>query len=203
MPITLSAPMKKAVLISIAAAALLPAAAPELRAEVVIQDIGWQLALSVKKIRVKKRDRRYHDIKRWLFPPSSNCKIRARAKAVLSNRKGKSESAILLKYAFSARLRRIGAEEEGVWTVPFHVEERHVPSVKKRSTKEVALPINRVALKAYLARMYNAGYWPDAFKLQVMIEPRAGETFRNRVREDILPVIWETASSDEESDERP
>ncbi|MFH2201944.1 MAG: hypothetical protein ABIJ96_02410 [Elusimicrobiota bacterium] len=195
--------MKKTTQTYGAAAALLFLFAPAPRAEVVIQDVGWQLALPVKKISVKKRDDRYHDIKRWLFPPSSNCKIRARAKVVLSNRKSKGESAVLLKYAFSARLRRIGKDEEGVWTVPFHVEERHVPRVKKRSTKEVRLPINRVALKEHLKRMYNAGYWPDAFKLQVMIEPRAGETFRNRVREDILPVIWETAASDKELDERP
>ncbi len=174
-------------------------------AEVVIENIGWQLAVSVKRIRVKKQDRRYHNIKKWLFPPTANMKIRARAKVSLFNRTGKTDSAILLKYAFSARLRKIGGKEEGIWTVPFHVEERHIPRVKKRSTKEIPLPINRVALKAYLKRMYRAGYWPDAFKVQVMVEPRAGESFHNRVREDILPVIWETSSSNlnAKDDERP
>jgi len=186
-----------------AAAALLFALVSGPRAEVVIQDVGWQLAFRVKKIRVKKQDRKYHDIKRWLFPPSPNCKIRAGAKVSLSNLKDKTESAILLKYAFSARLRKIGEQNDGVWTVPFHVEERHIPSVKKRSTKDVFLPINRVALKAYLKRMYGAGYWPDAFKVLVMVEPRAGETFRNRIREEVLPVIWKTLSSNGQQDERP
>ncbi len=173
-------------------------AASPLRAEVVISDVIWQLAIQVRK---HKRD--YHDIRRWLFPPTDKAKIRVRAKLTLVNRNSKSESALLLKYAFGARLRRIGGEDPGIWTVPFHLDERRIPIVKGGERREIALPINRVALNAYLKRMYRAGYWPDAFKVHVMVEPRIGEGFVNRIEEVVLPVIWETSFSKGEDDERP
>jgi hypothetical protein len=65
------------------------------------------------------------------------------------------------------------------------------------SDMDVPLPINRVALYAYLGRMFRAGYWPDAFKVQIMVEPRAGESFDGRLLEKELSVIWETADGKE------
>lgn len=173
-------------------------AAPPLRAEVVIADVKWQLAIQVKK---HKRD--YHDIRRWLFPPTDKAKIRVRATLYLINRSPKSESALLLKYAFGARLRRIGGDDPGIWTVPFHLDERRIPIIKGGERRKINLPINRVALNAYLKRMYRAGYWPDSFKVHVMVEPRIGEGFADRIQEVVLPVIWKTSFSKGGDDERP
>ena len=54
----------------LAALGLVLAVSP-LRAEVVISDVIWQLAIQVRK---HKRD--YHNIRRWLFPPTDKAKIR-------------------------------------------------------------------------------------------------------------------------------
>jgi hypothetical protein len=162
---------------------LLPA-----HADILIRDVNWQLALQVAK---KKRN--YHDIRQWLFPPTDKAKIRARAMVRLGNRGNSDEAAVLLKYVFVARLRKIGSKKEGVWTVPFHLEEKRITIFKKLSEKVVSLPINRVALNAYLKRMYRAGYWPDAFRVKVMVEPRTGESFTGRIMEKDLPVIWNTS----------
>ena len=161
-------------------------------AEIVIRDVNWQLALQVAK-----KQRSYHDIRQWLFPPTDKAKIRARAMLRLGNKGTDDETAVLLRYAFTARLRKTGSKENGAWTVPFHVEEKRITVFKKMSDMDVPLPINRVALYAYLGRMFRAGYWPDAFKVQIMVEPRAGESFDGRLLEKELSVIWETADGKE------
>ncbi|MFC1678673.1 hypothetical protein ACFL2T_00435 [Elusimicrobiota bacterium] len=155
------------------------------RTEVTITDIGWQLALQVKKKR-----RAYHDIERWLFPPSPNVKLRPRAVVSLTNKNPRAESAVLLRYSFSARLRKIGEDEPGIWTLPFLLEERHIPRIAANTTKEFPLALNRVALGSYLKRMYRSGHWPDAFRVRVMVEPRAGEGFKDRFGEKLLSVVW-------------
>jgi hypothetical protein len=155
-------------------------------AEVTLGDAVWEVALQVKK---KRRD--FHALKQWLLPPSPQVKVRPRVTVHMSNSHKKPVSALLLRYAFSARLRRIGhPDEEGVWTVPFEVEERRVPRVKGRAEASVSLPMNRVVLRTYLRRIYHSGYWPVAFKVRVMVEPRPGESFANRIIERELPVLW-------------
>lgn len=161
-----------------------------------IADVDWQLALQVRKKR-----RVYHDIQRWLFPPSPNMKLRLRAVVSLANDSPRPESAVLLRYAFSARLRRIGKDEKGTWTLPFVLEERRIPKIGGDTTKSYPLALNRVALRSYLKRMYRSGFWPDAFRVRVMVEPRAGESFRDRYREEQLPVIWRAGDREESPDE--
>lgn len=163
-------------------------------AEVVLVDLGWQFAIQIKKQR-----RKYHDIEAWIFPPSSKRKVRVRAMATLHNKSGSDERAVLLRYAFSARLKRVGKRGEGIWTIPFVVEERRIPRIRGGAKLPVELYLNRVAFDAYIKRMNRAGFWPDAFRVKVMIEPRGGETLENRILETTLPVIWK--SIPEDSDE--
>ena len=96
-----------------------------------------------------------------------------------------------------ARLRKIGDEAEGTWTVPFIVEEKRIPKVRADALLKTPLNLNRVALGSYLRRMYHAGYWPDAFRVQVMVEPRPGESLEDRISDKTLPVAWKAASARE------
>jgi len=89
-------------------AAVFAGAVPQLGAEVSIKDVGWQLALQVRK-----QKRNYHDIESWLFPPSQTVKLKPRAVVTLANSGDKTENAVLLRYSFSARLRRIGEPGDG------------------------------------------------------------------------------------------
>lgn len=155
-------------------------------AEVVIADAGWELS-----IRMRKQNPQYHRLDHWMFPPSPvPKKSRPRAFAALKNPNGADEHAVLLRYAVDARLRQIGTTADGVWTVPFLTDEKRVPRVRAGETLNVPLALNRVALGAYLRKMYNAGFWPDAFRVRVMVEPRPGESLERRVREATLPVSW-------------
>ena len=156
-------------------------------ADVVIEDVKWQVA-----VQTKKRRGPYQDIGQWLFPPPPTVKARPRIVVKLLNSTTRPETAVLLRYVFYARLRRIGREEAGTWGVPIVVEERHIPRVRAESSQAVAINLNRVALAAYLKRMHHAGFWPDAFRATVMVEPRPGETMELRVMEKALPLQWKT-----------
>jgi len=156
---------------------------------VTIADVGWQLALQVKK-----QKKKYHDIESWLFPPSRNIKLRPRAVLTLRNEGTRNETAVLLRYSFSARLKEIVAPgvvaKAGVWTVPFILEERRIPKIAAGALLKVPLQINRVALGAYLQRMYRSGFWPDVFRVRVLVEPRSGDTLENRIAEKRIAVNW-------------
>ncbi|OIO11738.1 MAG: hypothetical protein AUJ52_01595 [Elusimicrobia bacterium CG1_02_63_36] len=171
-------------------------------AEVLIADAGWELS-----IRMRKQNPQFHRVDHWMFPPNPVPKRSLpRAYVTLENPNAAAEHAVLLRYCVDARLRRIGTSADGVWTVPFLNDEKRVPVVGGGKKFDVALPLNRVALDGYLKKMYRAGFWPDAFRVRVMIEPRPGETLDRRVRETTLPVAWRpeprATTPEEETDER-
>jgi len=158
-------------------------------AEVRIGDVGWQVALDVRNPKSP-----FHDISQWMFPPSPTVRVRPRIMVKLLNDASRPETAMLLRYAFSARLKRIGDEAPGTWAVPFVVEERHVPRVGPGASLKVPVNVNRVAMTAYLKRMYRAGFWPDAFRANVMVEPRPGDRLDGRIVEKPLPVQWKAGA---------
>lgn len=177
---------------AIAGAFLLLACLPvaRARAELVLDGAGWQVAPQAQSQKPV-----YHDVEQWLFPPSPQVKARPRISLKLVNRGDSARTAVLLRYAFSARLRKIGSDTAGAWTPPFLLEEKRIPQINAKSSRDVPLYMNRVALTSYLGRMQRAGFWPDAFRVQVMLEPRSGETLENRVLEAVLPLLWSTAAS--------
>jgi len=77
-------------------------------------------------------------------------------------------------------------DTEGVWGVPFWIEERRVPKIKPAKFKEVA--ISHFDLQGYLKRLRGTGFWPDALKVRIMVEPRMGEPLKT-IPESIIPVV--------------
>ena len=175
--------MKKAVLpvprLAALAAGLLLGAGPA-AAEVILKDIQWRVA--------ERRGQRkvYRALERWEQAPSPTLKAKPRAVITLANRGPKPAEGVLLSYAVSARLAKVGSGGEGVWAVPFWTEERRVMRLKPNEIREV--PIDSLRLATYLRRSYRFGVWPDAIKLHVMIEPSDGEPLAGRIRESVLPV---------------
>ena len=117
-------------------------------------------------------------------PPKLDNRLRARL--VLKNA-GPLEEGLLLRYSMTARVAPVqGAPADGTWTVPFHVEERHVPKIGADKTLEVPLEASP-ALNDYLNRIGRAGWWPDRIKIQVMLEPREG-TKALQLVEDVVEI---------------
>jgi hypothetical protein len=156
-----------------------------IRAEVSIESSRWQLPVGRPTKPV------WHDVSAWLLPPNGSVAAAPRLELRLRNAAGKADEAMLLRYIVTARLVPIVGGGEGVWAIPFILEDRRVPTIRAGETRPVPAGLNRAVLGAYLKRMARAGYWPDALRLQVMLEPRPGEsTLQGRIHESVLPVLW-------------
>ncbi|HVE14584.1 MAG TPA: hypothetical protein VNI01_14400 [Elusimicrobiota bacterium] len=161
-------------------AALLTAAAIPARAEIAIAGLSWQTSSGKGA---------FGAAERW--DPAAGAKggSRVRAVATLENRGAVSEGLCVLRYAVSVRFARAKETGEGAWAVPFLSEETHVPlPIKPGQKKDVPVAVNRVALEGYLRRFQRLGFRADALRIQVMVEPRAGEALKDRVVESTLPV---------------
>lgn len=152
-------------------------------AELVLRSVAWQLPSAPGS-----KPRGYRPIERWVQPASAKLPGRPRAVITVMNRGPKPAEGAVLRYAISARMGPVGqADHEGVWTVPFYLNERRVPRVGANQVREI--PLNDLVLEVFLKKSFRAGYWPDALKIQVMVEPRSGEGLEQRILEQILPVV--------------
>lgn len=162
--------------------------AAALRAEVVVGDLHWQVA--ARSARPGSRPL-FHDSQQWLLPPAGRAAGQVRAMVTLVNKSTRSEEALLVRFSISAKLAPVAKEAEGVWAVPFLLDERHIPRVRAGESKEVPIPLNRTVFAAHLKRKARTGLWPDALRIQLMVEPRSGEgTLEGRVAESTLKVLW-------------
>lgn len=143
-------------------------AAAGARAELLLESVSWQRA-RVEAPRVVA----WEDVGRLNDgPPKLDARLRVRL--TLKNRGPLAAEGILLRYSMTGRVSPINGESrEGVWGIPFMVDEKRVPKVDANKTQDVYLTTSP-ALELYLAKLARAGWWPDRVKLQVMIEPHLG-----------------------------
>ena len=159
--------MKKAILVFLLSFLFLPL----LHAEAFIESMHWQLAKPANG-----QPLQYEDIEVFTAaPPRIEGKLRVRV--TLKNRGPREADGILLMYCLTARLAPLNVQEQGVWAVPFVIEEKRVPKIGPNQKLDVFLDPSRsvdAPLNHYLQRTQRAGFWPDQLKLQVMLQPRQG-----------------------------
>lgn len=158
-------------------------------AGVTISSAAVEVSISASKGRAV-----FHVVESLFLPPDAKPAARLRAVLSVDNDGPRAESGAVVRFALSARIRRVGEDGEGRWTVPFLLEERHLPQVKRGRGVPVALPFNRVAIVQHLKTLRAAGYWPDALRLEAVFAPRAGEGLDGRAVTKTIPVEWKPAS---------
>ena len=157
-------------------------------AGVTISSAAVEVSISASKGRAV-----FHAVESLFLPPDAKPAARLRAVLSVDNDGPRAESGAVVRFALSARIRRVGDVGEGRWTVPFLLEERHLPQVKRGRGVPVALPFNRVAIVQHLKTLRAAGYWPDALRLEAVFAPRAGEGLDGRAVTKTIPVEWKPA----------
>lgn len=135
----------------------------------------------------------FHGVESLFLPPDAKPAARLRAVLSVDNDGPRAESGAVVRFALSARIRRVGESGEGRWTVPFLLEERHLPQVKHGRGVRVPLPFNRVAIVQHFKTLRAAGYWPDALRLEAVFAPRAGEGLEGRAVTKTILVDWKPA----------
>ncbi|OGS36279.1 MAG: hypothetical protein A2506_10200 [Elusimicrobia bacterium RIFOXYD12_FULL_66_9] len=163
------------------AVALAMAAAGRASAELVLESVHWQVGRLVRG-----RVASWVDVK-VLEDGPPRMESRLRARLVLKNRGPQTSEGILLSYSLTPRLAQTGAAmSDGVWGIPFLIEERRVPKVGPNKIIEVPLETSP-GLSLYLRRLSRSGWWPDRLRLQVMLVPHPGVQSIQTL-EDVLEV---------------
>ena len=157
----------KRALLALALAALVVASA---RADILLDSVSWQMGKANGVHPVT-----WEDTSKLVDgPPRLDARLRARL--TLKNRGPKAAEGILLRYSMTARIQPAsGDKPEGVWAIPFMVDEKRVPKVGPNNLLEVFLTTSP-SLELYLNKLSRAGWWPDRVKIQVMVEPHRGAT---------------------------
>lgn len=168
---------------SLAAAVLLAVTMPAgVSAELVLRAVSWQLP-TLRGVRPKG----FETVNVWRQPAAVAVARKPRVMVTVANRGPKGADGTVLRYTVAGRMTRVGeAGREGTWTLPFYLSERRVAHVGANQVKDI--PINDLVLDVFLKKSFRAGYWPDALKFQVMVEPRSGERLEQRILESTLIV---------------
>ena len=153
-----------------------------LRAQVRVTSISWES--SVPKA------------KNWTpFAPVTELKLAAnrkmkdklRAVFTVHNSSRVAMEGLVLRYALRLRLVKNGdAPENGVWGVPFRVEELRLAKAPAGESRQVRAI--RFELNEQIKKLSGTGFWFDALKLEVMVEPRRGEELSGITQESVLAV---------------
>lgn len=149
-------------------------------AEIRLHKIRWQL-------RPPGAAQKYSDIESIKLSGTQSAG-RLRARLTLDNRGPAPVEGVLLKYSLSARLVPQEGKHEGVWAVPFLLDEKRVPKIGPNQILEVSLvPAELVTL--YLRKIHRAGFFPQDIRIQVMVEPHRGESIPLRTLESIIALV--------------
>lgn len=110
-----------------------------------------------------------------------------RARLTLVNRGPKPTHGTLLRYSLAARLVPIDGKQEGVWTIPFLIDERHVPKIGPNQLQDVLLD-RSIEFGLFLRKARRGGFAPDRLKIELMVEPRRGDAPAIQLLQNEIPV---------------
>ena len=175
------------------AVALVIGASSHSRAEVSLKDVRWGFRPPLK---MHMHNPTFVEAKEWVQPPSIRATNLPRVAVTLVNRGPLATEGVVLRYALSAEIvsiKKLGSK--GEWVLPFWVDRRRVPFLKSNQILEIQInPTDEMRLATSLREMYRAGFWPDAIKIEIMVEPRVDEEMSHKISEKILPVVWQPAN---------
>jgi len=134
--------------------------------------------------------------KTWTpFSPVAELKLAAgqrmkdklRAVFTVRNMSRTAVEGLVLRYALRLRLVKEGEPAKvGIWSVPFRVEELRL--AKSGPGQSLLVRATRFELKEQIKKLVGTGFWFDAVKLEVMVEPRRGAELAGITQETVLPV---------------
>lgn len=78
------------------------------------------------------------------------------------------------------------ADDEGFWAVPFRVEEVRISQIRPGGVYEAKLI--HFVLNEQLKKFNQTGFWVDAFKLQVMLDPGFGDDLSEIIKEAVINI---------------
>jgi hypothetical protein len=149
-------------------------------AELQLQKVQWQLARKGQG-----RAARFEEVA-VLSLEGAKLPGRLRAKLSVLNRGPQAIEGVLLRYSVAAKIAPKEKAAEAAWTVPFLLDEKRVPKIAPNHVQEVILEPQTLPL--YFPKIKRQGFCVHELRLQVMVEPRAGDDSPVRSLEESLSV---------------
>ncbi len=151
--------------------------------QVEIAKVDWEISKLTGKIRSP-----YGPVKELRAAPELSFSDYLRAIVTLRNPSVKPVEGLVLRYALSLRLLKIGeAPEKAFWCVPFYVEEVRVAKVNPSSERQAR--VIRFELQTQLNKLRNSGFTPSALKMDIMLNPRQGDEPAAILREAVIEIL--------------
>ena len=162
--------------------AALPFLSRTLQAQVQINSIDWQVSRAEGKEKLA-----FEPILELKLAPYQKYLNKFRAVVNIRNSSARPVEGLVLKCALSLRVVKLSdAQQAGFWAVPFRVEEVRVSRIQPGGVYEAKLI--HFVLNEQLKKLKNTGFWVDALKLQVMLDPRLGDEPARIMKEAVINI---------------
>ncbi len=152
-------------------------------AQVQLDKIDWQISLAAGE-----KPLPFKTIRELKLEPYQKYPHKLRAVVVAQNASARPAEGLVLRCALSLHLVRVSdAADAGFWAVPFRTEELRISRIKAGETYEAKLI--HFVLNEQLKKLRNTGFWADALKLQVMLDPKIGDDPAKIMKEDVIGIV--------------
>lgn len=156
--------------------------APRLSAQVRLTGIDWQ----VSKVQEPKK-LLFEVIPDIRLEPYQKFPYKLRAVIRVRNASAKPAGGLVLRCALSLHIVRLSdPADQGFWAVPFKVEELRISKIAPSASYDAKLLHSQ--LNEQLKKLVNTGFWADALRLAVMLEPRQGDSPAEIMRESVINI---------------
>ena len=153
-----------------------------LQAQVQINTIDWQVSRAAEKVKLP-----FEPIQELKLEPYQKYLNKFRAVVSVQNSSAKAVEGLVLKCALSLRVVKLtDPASAGFWAVPFRVEELRISQIRPGGVYEAKLI--HFVLNEQLKKLRNTGFWVDALKLQVMLDPRQGDEPAKIMKEAVIEI---------------
>ena len=152
------------------------------RAQVRVTSISWESSAPKAKVWTP-----FAPVTELKLAANRKMKDKLRAVFTVRNSSRARVEGLVLRYSLRLRLVKEGdAPENGVWGVPFRVEELRLAKAPAGESRQVRAI--RFELNEQIKKLSGTGFWFDALKLEVMVEPRQGDELSGITQESVLAV---------------
>ncbi len=161
----------------------LPFMCAGLRAQVQLDKIEWQVSLATGE-----KSMPFKTIQELKLEPYHKYSHKLRAVVAAQNASARPVDGLVLRCALSLHLVKVSdIEDTGFWAVPFRTEELRISKIKAGGFYEAKLI--HFVLNEQLKKLKNTGFWVDALKLQVMLEPKSGDDPAKIMKEGVIGIV--------------
>ena len=155
---------------------------PALRAQVQINAIDWQISRTENKVTLP-----FETITELKLEPYQKYLNKFRAVVTAQNSSANPAEGLVIRCALSLHLVKLAsAGDPGFWAVPFRTEELRISRIKPGAAYQAKLI--HFTLNEQLNKLKNTGFWVDALKLQVMLDPRPGDEPARIMKETVISI---------------